>query len=475
MKVLLTGANGYVGTRLLQVLVEEGHEVIAFARMPQSVFIPERIKEKVWVIQGDLLKEFELPKEIDAAYYLVHSMCKHLKDFDQKDRKAAKNFIQALEKTNCRQLLYLTGLISSKNLSKHLESRLEVENILKSGKVPTTVFRSGIIIGSGSASFEIIRDLIEKLPILVAPKWVNSHCQPIGISDVLFYLSKSLGNKECLGKTFDIGGPDVLTYKEMLYEYAKVRKLHRLIISVPILTPNLSSYWLVLITSTNFFLARSLVDSMTVDAVCQNFSIKEILPHKCLAYEEALLRCLEKIQDNAVISSWYDSWTSGGFDPDFYDYVKVPDFGCYKMKASKTFSGDPDAIYSKVYHIGGSSGYFYMNWAWHFRALIDRCFGGAARFHRRTRREELFPGNVIGFWRVIQVDKEHRRLILFAEMKLPGEAWLEFHVFENQVEEIATFRPRGLFGRLYWWLFYPIHLIMFPGMLRKIVNEKKSP
>lgn len=474
MKVLLTGANGYIGTRLLLLLAENGHEIVALARVPASVHVPEKIRKQVTVIQGDLLKGVELPKDIDAAYYLVHSMCRHLKDFDAQDRKAAENFVAALKKTECKQLLYLTGLITTENLSKHLASRLEVEKILKKGPIPVTVFRAGIIIGSGSASFEIIRDLVEKLPIMVAPKWITTQCQPIAIRDVLYYLSEALGKEECMGQTFDIGGPDVLTYREMLYGFARARKLHRLIIVVPVLTPRLSSLWLVFVTSTNFYLARSLIDSMTINATCTEHRIHDILPRKCLSYHEAIGKAFEKIQENAVISSWRDSWTASGLDPSYHEYVKVPSHGCYKMKASQTFSLDPDAVFKQVYQIGGRNGYFSMNWAWRIRGLIDRYLGGVGLRRGRTRREELKAGDVIDFWRVIQIDSKHRHLILFAEMKVPGEAWLEFHVYENYIDQIATFRPRGVFGRFYWWLFYPIHLIMFPSMLRTILRRAKS-
>ncbi|MCB1109356.1 MAG: SDR family oxidoreductase [Chlamydiia bacterium] len=474
MKVLLTGANGYVGTRLLELLAEKGHEVVALARVPESVHIPERIAKQVTVVQGDLLQGVKLPPDIDAAYYLVHSMCRHLEDFDQKDRKAATQFVQALTQTRCKQLIYLTGLITTQNLSKHLASRLEVEKILKSGSVPVTVFRAGIIIGSGSASFEIIRDLVEKLPIMVAPKWVKTRCQPIAVRDVLFYLAEALGHQKCIGKTFDIGGPDILTYKEMLLEFARVRKLRRLILVVPVLTPKLSSLWLIFVTSTNYFLARSLVDSMTIDAVCQENHVQEILPRTCLSYREAIEKAFEQIQENAVISSWRDSWTASGLDPQYHEYIKVPEHGCYKMQTSKSFDLDPDAVFKQVYHIGGETGYFSMNWAWRIRGLIDRYLGGVGLRRGRTKRKDLKAGDVIDFWRVVQIDPKHRHLILFAEMRVPGEAWLEFHVHSHQIDQIATFRPRGLFGRFYWWLFWPIHLILFPGMLRMILKRART-
>lgn len=472
MKVLLTGANGYIGTRILQVLAEKGHEIIALARVPESVFVPEKIESQVKVIQGDLLGEFTLPKEIDAAYYLIHSMSRHLEDFDQKDRKAAERFTQALSKTNAKQLIYLTGLISDDHLSKHLRSRLEVEKILKSGKIPVTVFRAGIIIGSGSASFEIIRDLTEKLPIMIAPKWVENCCQPLAIQDVLYYLSESLGVPKCMGEVFDIGGPDILSYKQMLLGYAKVRGLRRFIINVPFFSPRLSSYWLIFVTATNYYLARTLVDSMKVNAVCTEHRIQKILSRKCLPYLDAVKKALAKIEENAVLSSWRDAWTASGRDPRYHDYLQIPERGTNKYKVTHQFKGNPDEIFKRIYAIGGIKGYYFMDWAWRFRGLIDRLIGGVGLRRGRTRRLDLRPGDTIDFWRVLQIDKTHRILKLYAEMKLPGEAWLEFHVREKEVDQIATFRPKGVWGRLYWWILYPIHIILFPGMLSRILGKK---
>ena len=473
MKILLTGANGYVGTRLLQVLAKEGHHIVALARSPSSVFIPKSISSQVEVIQGDLLKEISIPSDIDAAYYLVHSMSLHLKDFDEKDKLAARNFTNALNKTKCKQLIYLTGLITTTHLSKHLASRLEVENILKSGEIPVTTLRAGIVIGSGSASFEIIRDLVEKLPIMVAPKWVNTKCQPIAIRDALFYLSKVLGHSDCIGKTFDIGGPDVLTYKQMLYQFAKVRKLHRLIIPVPVLTPKLSSLWLILVTSTNYFLARSLVDSMMVNATCTENAIQSIFPRKCLGYAEAVKKALHALEENSVISSWKDSWTTTSLDPSMFEDIKTPEFGCYKEKVSQALSSDPDEVFKTIMDIGGKTGYFSMNWAWRVRGLIDTLLGGVGIHRGRTHKKTLKVGDVIDFWRVIYLNKEERHMILFAEMKIPGEAFLEFDVSKSEVIQTATFCPKGVFGRAYWWVLYPIHKILFPRMLSALLEKTK--
>lgn len=477
MRILLTGANGYIGTRLLSFLLKEGHEVVALARRPDSVRIPEGFEKQVTVVPADLLNKDSLekvPKDIDAAYYLVHSMARKYEDFERLDQKAAQNFVEMLSATKCKQVIYLTGLITSDALSKHLRSRLEVETILKTAHCPLTSLRAGIIIGSGSASFEIIRDLVEKLPIMVAPKWVMSRCQPIAIRDVIDYLIKVLGHEECLGQTFDIGGPDVLTYKEMLLGYAKVRKLIRLILPVPVLTPRLSSYWLILITSTNYFLARSLIESVKNDAVCKENRIQSIFPKKCMSYREALKRALDKIAADQVLSTWKDSWTSSDLGRLTTQDVEVPKHGCLSMGASAPFKAEPKEVFERVQQLGDKKGWCYMNWAWRYRGLFDRAIGGVGMRKGRRSQKDLKPGDVIDFWRVLHVDQKKYRLLLLAEMKIPGDAWLEFKIQKTEkgytLFQTAIFRPKGVIGRIYWYIFYPIHLIMFPGMLRKLVK-----
>ncbi len=473
MKVLVTGSSGYIGARLIQVLAEKGHHVLAVARVPETLFIPEKIKSQVTFIKGDLTQPIQFPEEIDAAYYLIHSMSNKEEDFEKRDKRAAEHFVDAINKTNCKQIVYLTGLICSENLSKHLRSRLEVERILESSNSATTVLRAGIIIGSGSASFEIIRDLTEKLPIMIAPKWILNCCQPISIRDVMFYLSEVLSHQECIGKTFDIGGPDILTYKEMLLGYAKCRKLHRFIGTVPFFSPKLSSYWLFFITSTNFYLAKSLVDSMKVNAVCTEYEIQKIFKRKCLNYQEALSNALSDIEENTVVSSWRDSWSSTGSDPKYYDYLKIPDHGCYTYTVIYEFKGDPDELFDRLCKIGGKNGYYFMDWAWRLRGVMDRFIGGVGLRRGKTQKENIQAGDSIDVWRVLQVDKEHHILKLFGEMKLPGDGWLEFKIAGNKIDQTATYRPRGLFGRLYWWLCYPLHIVLFPGMLTKILGDRK--
>lgn len=473
MKVLLTGANGYIGTRLLPVLIGKGHQVVALVRNPERLKIPDGLK--VEVIQIDLLNpNFQLPEDIDAAYYLVHAMSDDVELFAYRDRISATNFIAALSKTTCKQIIYLSGLASDPKLSKHLSSRLEVERILREGQVPVTTLRASIIIGSGSASFEMIRDLVEKLPIMIAPQWVWKKCQPIAIADVLDYLIGVLGNEQCLQKTFEIAGPEPISYKNLLLRYAKRRGLKRILISVPFLTPRISSYWLIFITSTNYYLARSLIDSLKNDSVRTDFSIDEILPKQCLSYEQAIDRAMQKIQQNEVVSSWRDSWTASDLPTEYSTYIEVPKFGCFSHTTRFHFSGNPDQVMESILTLGGHKGY-YMHWAWKIRGAIDRAFGGVGLRRGKTPRKKPHPGDALDFWRVLLVDENQRRFLLYAEMRLPGEAWLEFRIEPEETNwilyQVATFRPKGILGRLYWLTLFPMHILIFKGLGRRMVVD----
>lgn len=290
MKVLLAGANGYIGTRLIPVLLEKGHDVVCLVRDKRRFHEHSKFSERVTLVTGDLLRESSIeafPADVNAAYYLVHSMAQ-AQDFAALEALSAYNFVHALDKTNCRQTIFLSGIINSENLSRHLESRKHVEDVLKEGKSALTVLRAAIIIGSGSASFEIIRDLTEKLPIMTVPRWVNTRCQPIGIRDVLGYLESVMLNEKTFDQNFDIGGPDILTFREMMLTYAKVRHLKRRIITIPFLSPKISSYWLHFVTSVSYTLAQSLVNSMKNETIMHDHAIDDIVLRQCLTYEEAL-------------------------------------------------------------------------------------------------------------------------------------------------------------------------------------------
>ncbi|MDF9800121.1 uncharacterized protein YbjT (DUF2867 family) [Catalinimonas alkaloidigena] len=310
MKILLTGANGYVGMRLLPALVRNGHDVVCLVRDKRRMKADKSLQENISYYEADLLKEetlTDLPQDLDAAYYLVHSIGASA-DYEKLEAKAAHNFVDNIKKTNCRQIIYLSGIVNDENLSKHLRSRKNVEDILMQSQIPTTVLRAGIIIGSGGASFEIIRDLVEKLPVMIAPKWVSTKSQPIALRNVLQYLNGVLLRNEAYNRVFDIGGPEVLTYKQMLLQFAEVRKLKRYIISVPVLSPRLSSLWLYFVTSTSFKLARGLVDSMKNQVTVQHKGIEDIVQIELLTYREAVERAFNRIAQNEVISSWKDSY-----------------------------------------------------------------------------------------------------------------------------------------------------------------------
>ena len=325
MKILLTGATGYIGKRLLPVLVENGHEVVCCVRDLNRFNIPQSLKLKVSAIEVDLSNLTSLskiPQDIEAGYYLVHSMAK--KDYLKTELDCAVNFRESLAKTNIKHLIYLSGIVNEKTLSKHLISRLNVEQELSIGKYNFTSIRSGIIIGSGSASFEIIRDLVEKLPIMIAPKWLLTRSQPIAISDVIKILNKKLNNLKTFNKNFDIGGPEIISYKDILIRYSSLRGLQRRIFIVPVMTPKLSSYWLYFVTSTAYNLAVSLVESMKVEVVCRDKSLENILSLKTISYEKSLQNAFKRIEANEIISSWKDALISDHFNVS--DFINVPKF-----------------------------------------------------------------------------------------------------------------------------------------------------
>ncbi|MFA6277739.1 MAG: SDR family oxidoreductase [Pedobacter sp.] len=479
MKILLTGANGYIGTRILPVLLELGHEVVCMVRDQRRFALESDFGDKVQIVTGDLLAPETLkniPKDIDAAYYLVHSMSGSGDDFADLELKSAQHFVQQIQHTNCKQIIYLTGIVNDEQLSKHLSSRLAVEDELKKSGIAFTILRAAIIIGSGSASFEIIRDLAEKLPVMVAPKWVRTKCQPIAIRDVLGYLSGVLGNEKAYKQVFDIGGPNILTYKQMILQYAESRGLKRYILTVPVLTPRLSSLWLNLVTAVPYALARSLVDSMKNEVICQNDHIKKVVPKTCLTYKEALKLAFEKIEQNSIVSSWKDALNRGYLETSFMDQVKVPQNGTVEYKVKMPFERKAEEVFENIWGIGGSRGWYYLDWLWSLRGFLDKMFGGVGTRRGRTSNTTLQAGDVLDFWRVLLADKTNKRLLLYAEMKVPGEAWLEFKIIQyhgkSYLSQIATFRPHGLWGRMYWYAMFPFHLILFKGMAKQITTYK---
>ena len=472
MKVLVTGANGYIGMRLLPYLINRGHEVFCTVRDPQRLSVSDEISEKLTIITLDFLsppKNNPIPSDIDVAYYLIHSMSSEQGDFSSMEAQCAENFSRFIGETTTNQIIYLSGIINDKSLSKHLASRKNVETILKSGKIPTTVLRAGIIVGSGSASFEIIRDLCEKLPVMITPRWVKTKSQPIAIRNVMEYLTGVIMHSKCIGESFDIGGGDVLTYKEMLHRYAKNRNFRNWIFSFPVMTPRLSSYWLYFVTSTSYPLAVSLVDSMKMEIIAKDNRLQKILGIEPYTYDEAIQMAFKRIAQNSVISSWKDSMVSGRLNKELKGYIQVPKYGVLK-DVQRLDNINPEKAFSALWKIGGNQGWYYANTLWKIRGYLDQLSGGVGLRRGRTHPDKIYSGDALDFWRVLLADKKEKRLLLFAEMKLPGDAWLEFEIKGSSIHQTATFRPRGLWGRLYWYSLVPFHYFIFKGMIRNIAK-----
>lgn len=472
MKILLTGATGYIGKRLLPILVAQGHDVFCCVRDKNRFYVPKEIQDKITVIEVDFLEEETLttiPKDIQAAYYLIHSMSGSATNYDELERISALNFVQRINETDVKQVIYLSGIVNDKSLSKHLSSRKKVEDILQLGSFSLTTLRAGIIVGSGSASFEIIRDLINKLPVMITPRWLNTKCQPIAITDVLEFLTKSLLNPITYNQSFDIGGPDILTYKEMLLAFAEAKKLKRWIFTIPVMTPKLSSYWLYFVTSTSYKLATALVSSMKVEVICRDTKINTLLDVHPMTYKQALSRALTKVEEDKVASSWKDSLVSGRFKSNISRYIKVPKKDCYIDRRKMQIQNREFTI-ERIWSIGGETGWYYGDWLWNLRGFIDKLYGGVGSRRGRTNQHDIHSGDALDFWRVLYANKEEGKLILFAEMKLPGEAWLEFKIINNTLYQSATFRPRGIWGKLYWYSVLPFHGFIFNGMLKKLIH-----
>jgi uncharacterized protein YbjT (DUF2867 family) len=472
MKILLTGATGYIGKRLLPILVTQGHEVVCCVRDKNRFYCPIEFRKNISVIEVDFLKTETLtaiPTDIDAAYYLIHSMSGSDDNYDKLERLSAENFVYSIDKTQAKQVIYLSGIVNDKSLSKHLSSRKKVEDVLNMGNFALTTLRAGIIVGSGSASFEIIRDLVNKLPVMITPKWLNTKCQPIAITDVLDFLSKCLKNPFTYNKSFDIGGPDILTYKEMLLGFAKAKKLKRWIYTVPIMTPKLSSYWLYFVTSTSYKLASALVSSMKVEVICRDNKINDLLDVKPMTYEQALSRALIKVDEDKVASSWKDSLVSGRFSSNISKFLKVPKKDCFIDRRKKEIENREFTI-DRIWSIGGETGWYYGDWLWNLRGFIDQLFGGVGSRRGRTNKHDIHSGDALDFWRVLYANKDEGKLVLYAEMKLPGEAWLEFKIINNTLYQSATFKPKGIWGKLYWYAVLPFHGFIFQGMLNKLIN-----
>jgi len=478
MKILLTGATGYIGKRLLPVLIEQGHQVICCVRdknrLPSDGVY---IHPSVSIFEADFLDEITVPgnlRDIDAAYYLIHSLSSNVKDFGKLEELSANNFVNFIRQTSAKQVIYLGGITNEAKLSKHLASRKEVEKILGTSGIPLTAVKAGIIVGS-DASFEIIRDLVEKLPVMIAPKWLNTKHQPVAIRNVVEYMTGVLLKPETFNKAFDIGGPDILTYKEMLLRFAEVRGLKRYIFTVPVMTPRLSSYWLYFVTSTSYKLAVNLVNSMKVEVIAKEKGLEKLPGIRPVPYEEAVRLAFQRIEQNNVISSWKDSLVSSYPDNSLLRQINVPSEGCFTDTREKEITTSTDQVLQNIWSIGGRRGWYYGNWLWQMRGFLDKLSGGVGLRRGRTNPHTINAGDTLDFWRVLAADKPNKRLLLYAEMKLPGEAWLEFKIIDKEekafLQQTATFRPRGLLGRLYWYSVLPFHFFLFDGMANRLLRD----
>ncbi len=470
MNVLVTGATGYIGSRLVPRLLEKGHGVRCLARNPEKLSLSR--SPGVEVVRGDVLVPESLPGAlagIDVAYYLVHSMTTSSGAFREKDRLAAAHFARAAGEAGLQRIIYLGGLgHDGPNLSKHLRSRQETGDVLRQGPVPVTELRAAIIVGAGSASFEIVRDLVRRLPVMVCPRWVRSRCEPIAIRDVLVYLLSVLEDPRSIGETLEMGGGDVLSYADLMRITADVMGRRVRILTVPVLTPRLSAYWLNLVTTVPMSLARPLVEGLRNDVICRDGRLRVWFPHRTIPFREAVAQALDEDRRNALESRWTDATTSLAPTP-------CPENARRLIDRRDVDSGlPPDRVFARVRRLGGATGWYYANWLWGLRGAVDRLLGGVGMRRGRRDAERLSVGDALDFWRVERLE-EGRLLTLRAEMKLPGEARLTFLVGPrpsggSNLSQEADFCPRGLFGYLYWFALLPFHTLIFRGMARKIAG-----
>lgn len=469
-KILLTGASGYIGGRLLTVLEGEGYSVRCLARKPE--FLRSKVKKPTEIIEGNVLDAGTLPSalhQVDVAYYMVHSMGSS-GGFEEEDRLAAENFAQAAKAAGVKRIIYLGGLGSDENLSAHLRSRQEVGAILRRSGVPTTEFRASIIIGSGSLSFEMIRALVHKLPIMIIPRWVRMKAQPIGIEDVLSYLIEAIRLPESNSKIYEIGGPDQVSYLEIMKEYARQRGLRRYFIPVPVLTPYLSSLWLGLVTPIYARVGRKLIDSIRNDTVVTDPQALQDFALRPKGIRESIHRALVNEDRDFAQTRWNDALSSLG-EINSWGGVR---FGNRLVDSRSIQTPYPvEKAFIPIERIGGETGWYYGDWLWKLRGYLDLLVGGAGLRRGRRDANHLAAGDTVDFWRVEAIEP-NRLLRLTAEMKLPGRAWLQFEVDENEsgstIRQTAIFDPIGIGGLAYWYSLYPMHKIVFAGMLRNIVR-----
>ena len=479
--VAVLGATGYIGGRLVPALLERGWKVRAVGRNPEKLRCrPFASQPNVELAQADALDKTALTAALSgchAAYYLVHSMLPGVKNFEDNDKRAAMAMREAAAEAGIDRIIYLGGLGDQDGtLSAHLKSRMEVGEILAGGPVPLTWLRAAMIMGSGSASFEILRYLVERLPVMVTPAWVKSLSQPIAVSNVIEYLAGCLDVPETAGRTFDIGGPDILSYRELFDVYARVAGLRkRVIIPIPVLTPKLSSYWIQLVTPVPSSLARPLAEGLRNRVVCGENTIRELIPTRLLTAEETIARALDRTVHREVDTCWSDAGSPRV--PEWIDCGDAPYAGGTVLESAHTLTlaATPARIWYVLKRLGGEEGWTYGDWLWKLRGLADKLIGGTGLRRGRRHPSELRVGDALDFWRVLDV-QEFRRLRLLAEMKVPGEALLQFDIEERGPGRTALtlrarFLPRGLWGIVYWYALAPVHGPLFRGMLTALAKK----
>ncbi len=475
-RVLLTGATGYVGGRLLKALEHDGYPVRCLARRPD--FLQSRVSAQTEVVAGDVLDPASLApalRGIHTAYYLVHSMGSG-GSFEEEDRRAAQNFGQAARQAGVHRIIYLGGLGDSTDaLSSHLRSRQEVGDVLRESGVQTIEFRASIVIGSGSLSFEMIRTLVERLPVMITPRWVAIQAQPIAIADLLAYLLTALSLTVEGHPIFEIGGKDQVSYGEVMRAYARQRGLHRFMVPVPVLTPRLSSLWLGLVTPLYARVGRKLIDSLRHPTIVQDSTALEIFNIQPRGVAEAIAEALRNEEQEIAETRWSDALSSGGPLPK-WGGVR---FGTRLVDSRALEVAVPPAVaFTPIRRIGGHTGWYYGDWLWRLRGGLDLLFGGVGLRRGRRDPDGLQVGDALDWWRVERYEPE-RHLRLLAEMKLPGRAWLEFEVVgeadHTTIRQTAIFDPIGLLGLSYWYLVYPLHQLIFAGMLQGIANASAAP
>jgi len=475
-RIFVTGATGYIGGRLAPRLLDEGYNVRCLTRSASKLLARSWAEnERVEIVQGDASDEDLLTESMrgcTAAYYLIHSMDTTNSSYRQRDLQLAELFGRAASNAGVQRIIYLGGLGElGTGLSEHLSSRREVESALKQSGVQVTVLRAAMIIGSGSASFEILRYLVERLPIMITPRWVSTESQPIAVRDVLYYLITALRTPETIGRVLDIGGPDVWSYQRIMEEMATVLGLQRrVVIPVPVLTPRLSSLWIHLVTPLNKEIARPLAEGLRNRVVCRDNEIQHIMPHACLPVHEAMEAAVAKVQSGSVETAWSDAGVIAG-DPSWAGGTEFSD------QRELLVQANTDAVWRAVSGLGGERGYYGVDWLWRLRGRMDRLIGGPGLRRGRRNPDHLQFGDALDFWRVTAITPGER-LELTAEMRLPGTATLGFELLPTpdqpgitRLQMTARFRPRGLLGIAYWYSVLPLHGFVFRGMLKGIARE----